>query len=247
MATEEEEGGSWEEDDSALFIADGDVFVPERDQQFEVFETLIPVTDQGLVVEICCGAGDLADAILSSHPDISYLALDGSPAMLAATEEKCAKYGNRIRTGQFDITDTGWRRFREAPSAVVSSLAIHHLDGAGKRKLFTDMSDGLRPGGVMVIADLVRAADPAANEVAAKAWDNSTRRQALARDGTLAAFDRFVAAGWNYYRDPDPDPVDKPDTILDQLGWLRDAGFDSVDVYWFKAGHAIFGGRKPGV
>jgi tRNA (cmo5U34)-methyltransferase len=32
---------------------------------------------------------------------------------------------------------------------------------------------------------------------------------------------------------------------LDQLLWLKEAGIESIDVHWLKAGHAIFSGRKP--
>jgi tRNA (cmo5U34)-methyltransferase len=108
------------------------------------------------------------------------------------------------------------------------------------------MTSALKPGGVLVIADLIKPADAAGVEAAARAWDDSARRQALARDGNLAAYERFVASNWNYYRDPDPDPIDQPDTLRDQLAWLREAGLEAVDVYWMQAGHAVFGGRKPG-
>lgn len=47
-----------------------------------------------------------------------------------------------------------------------------------------------------------------------------------------------------HFIDPEPDAVDKPSRLLGQLVWLRDAGLMAVDVYWMKAGHAIFGGRK---
>jgi hypothetical protein len=46
------------------------------------------------------------------------------------------------------------------------------------------------------------------------------------------------------YRYFDPDDIDKPSRLLDQLKWLEQAGFADVDVYWMLAGHAIFGGRK---
>ena len=38
---------------------------------------------------------------------------------------------------------------------------------------------------------------------------------------------------------------DKPSPLFDQLKWLDEAGFTDVDVFWMKAGHAIFSGRKP--
>jgi hypothetical protein len=48
-----------------------------------------------------------------------------------------------------------------------------------------------------------------------------------------------------HFIDPEPDPVDMPSRLFDQLVWLRDADLTAVDVYWMKAGHALFGGRKP--
>jgi tRNA (cmo5U34)-methyltransferase len=43
----------------------------------------------------------------------------------------------------------------------VSALAIHHLDGAGKRHLFGRVRDVLVPGGVFVLADVVVPRRPA--------------------------------------------------------------------------------------
>ena len=54
---------------------------------------------------------------------------------------------------------------------------------------------------------------------------------------------RFVGEGWNYYRQPD-DPIDRPSSLAEQLGWLREIGFVGVDAFWVKAGHALFGGYK---
>src|SRR5262249_60905680 len=38
---------------------------------------------------------------------------------------------------------------------VVSALAVHHLDGAGKQRLFAQVARVLRPGGRLVLGDLV--------------------------------------------------------------------------------------------
>ena len=78
----------------------------------------------------------------------------------------------------------------------------------------------------------------------------SDRREArddilgVVRDGDLAAFDMFQHDQWNFYRYPDP--MDKPSGVTEHLRWLEEAGFIDVDVYWLKAGHAIYGGRKAG-
>lgn len=129
--------------------------------------------------------------------------------------------------------------------AVVSSLTIHHLDGQGKQQLFRDVYAMLAYGGVFVIADIVLPATARATAVAADAWDQVVRRRAVELDGTTDVFDSFADEKWNLFRYPD-DPMDKPDTLFDQLTWLAQVGFSSVDVHWMQAGHAIFSGVKDG-
>jgi tRNA (cmo5U34)-methyltransferase len=66
----------------------------------------------------------------------------------------------------------------------------------------------------------------------------------LALDGNTAAFDFFAREGWNTYRYLDPDDIDKPSRLFEQLKWLEQAGFADVDVHWMRAGHVVFGGHK---
>src|SRR5262245_35767766 len=136
----EQAAPAWSEETSASFIAYGRFFNPERERQFEVIGDLAAAAVEGdaapLFVELCCGAGDLAAHLLGRFPASRYIAYDGSPAMLAETARQCAPFRDRLETRQFEIADDGWRQLRERPRVVVSSLAVHHLDGAGKRKLF---------------------------------------------------------------------------------------------------------------
>jgi tRNA (cmo5U34)-methyltransferase len=112
--------------------------------------------------------------------------------------------------------------------------------------LFADLFAILTPGGVFVLADLTEPPTSTARKVAGEAWDEEVRRRALAFDGTLDAFKRFEADAWNYYVHvaPGGDPIDKPSSLMDQLLWLREAGFSDVDVHWMKAGHAIMSGVR---
>ena len=126
--------------------------------------------------------------------------------------------------------------------AVVSSLALHHLDALQKQALFHDLYQVLQPGGVLLIADLIQPAHPRGIEVAAKGWDAAVLQRAMALDGDSRAFDYFQRDQWHYYRYPDA--MDKPAQLFDQLKWLEQAGFVEIDVYWMHAGHALFGGFK---
>lgn len=239
---------TWTEAASKEFLDYGRYFVPERELQIATICDLIPPPAGPChIVELCSGEGLLSRAVLERFPAAHVHAFDGSPRMLARTRKVAGEHGERLETAHFDLANGAWRTFPWPVHAVVSMLAIHHLDGPQKRALFADMARALEPGGAFIIADLVAPTSDLAKRLAAKTWDDEVRRRAFELDQDLKAFERFCTDRWNYYSDPEPDPIDKPSTLLEQLAWLGRAGFTAVDVYWMKAGHAILGGRKPRV
>jgi tRNA (cmo5U34)-methyltransferase len=244
--SEKAQPAGWTEETSTHFIDLGRYYVPEREAQIGAICDLIPdLPNAPDVVELCCGEGLLSRAILTRFPAVRLHALDGSQTMLDSTVRLAGTDAGRLETRLFDLAAPGWRQFGFPARAIVSSLAIHHLDGPGKQALFRDMAAALAPGGALIIADLVAPATPQAAALAAQAWDDEVRRRAREIDGNEAAFDRFRAEGWNYYRDPEADPIDQPSSLFDQLRWMAEAGLEAVDAHWMKAGHALFSGRKP--
>lgn len=235
----------WQEQDSDDFIELGEYFVPERRVQMEAMTSVIPQPQSPVeMLDLCCGQGRLSGALLAAFPQATVVGLDLSPAMLDAARRELSGYSERFRTERFDLAGTQWRQRTEAPAAVVSSLAVHHLDAAGKRQLYHDVYAMLRPGGVLVIADLVQPVGVRGVELARRGWDEAVRERSLAATGGLEPYEKFHALEWSCFQYPDD--LDKPSPVLDQLNWLRDLGFAEVDMYWMKAGHAIFGGVKPG-
>jgi SAM-dependent methyltransferase len=128
--------------------------------------------------------------------------LDFSEPMLKAARGRFAD-DERIELVEHDLSEAlpALGRF----DAVVSSMAIHHLEHERKRSLYSEVFDLLEPGGVF--ANFEHVASP-------------THR--LHR-----AF--FAAIGEPLEHE------DASDRLLDvesQLGWLRELGFDDVDCYW---------------
>ena len=65
-----------------------------------------------------------------------------------------------------------------------------------------------------------------------------------------AVFMTTISGGYpengNGFSYPEDDgDIDFPSPLADQLDWLRESGFVSVDAWWVRAGHALFGGFKP--
>jgi tRNA (cmo5U34)-methyltransferase len=238
--------GGWREDDSAVFIDYGRAFTPDRErQQAIVAELIAAVTPARSVLELCCGAGDLAKLLLERLPEVRLRALDGSPSMLATARQTCAAYADRLELQAFSLAATDWRALQPAPDAICSSLAVHHLDGDQKRALFGDLFAALRRGGVFVLADLVRPASAAGWQVAAEDWDRVVAARSRELYGDDRAWRRFEELRWNYFRWPDDNGIDHPSTVAEHVLWLTAAGFEAIDLHWLLAGHAILSARKP--
>ena len=238
----------WEEENSQDFIDYGKYFVPDREIQIRCICEVIPLpSEPAYILDLCCGEGLLTRALLDKFPESYVYGLDGSQKMITHIEKALAAYGDRFKAKQFDLAASDWREFPFSVHAVVSSLAIHHLDGIEKQTLFKDIASVLAPGGSFIIGDLTEPMDRFGRKLAADTWDEMVRQRSRDLDGDLRGYNSFCELGWNHYAQSEPDPasIDKPSSLFDQLKWLEQAGFADVDVFWMKAGHAIFGGRKP--
>lgn len=236
---------SWSESNSQVFIDYGRYFVPERETQIQILTSLIPmVAGEQHVLDLCCGEGLLTRAILERFPDYQVHAFDGSPLMIAQVKQSLSSYSQRLHTHLFTLENSDWRNITYPVRAVVSSLAIHHLDDGQKWQLFRDVRRILAPGGVFLIADIVQPVTQLGVRLAAKMWDAEVRQRAMQLDGHLEAYQHFLDEQWNSFTLTEPDPIDKMSPLFDQLKWLEEVGFGGVDVFWFKEGHAIFGAQK---
>lgn len=241
----QQENAQWTDKDSEKFIDYGNLYVPDRETQTETVRSMIPPVDgPSHMIDLCCGPGLLAKALLEQFDQSIVHGLDGSQRMLSYARAQLNEYGDRFQTQIIELASSSWRQFPWPVHAVVSSLAIHHLNDGEKEILYRDISAALSPGGAFIIADLIRPKNQLGMQVAARAWDEAVRRRSLELEGSLKSYDFFIEDKWNYYAHPD-DEMDKPSALFDQLKWLEKAGLSDVDVFWMKAGHAIFGGRKP--
>lgn len=241
-----EESNAWTEDDSGLYREIAAVAVPAREEQIAALLTLLPFSrhDSFRAVELGSGPGTLSYAILDCFPKASVLLLDGSPSMRSHARERLGSFGSRLSVQEFELQSEHWLTHIESVDCVLSSLCLHHLLPADRRRVFSAIFQKISAPGALLIADLIEPQRPEALELFASTWDRDVEQQSKQKTGSKSLYERFVAEEWNYYRFPDPS--DHPSPLLDQLLWLKEAGFEAVDCFWLQGGHAIFGGYKSG-
>jgi tRNA (cmo5U34)-methyltransferase len=178
------------------------------------------------VLDLGTGTGALAAMVADAHPDAELTLLDGAPAMIAeaqatlgarAVAAHVQDFAEPLPPGPFD--------------AVVSSLAIHHLDDTGKASLYTRALEALRPGGVLVNAEQVLGATPALDALLWR-WHEREAR-------ALGASEQEWAAAVGRMRH------DRCATLDTNLDLLRAAGFVDVAAHFQDGRFATFAGRRP--
>jgi len=117
---------------------------------YEELQDAVAAATAGLrprtILELGTGTGETAGRVLALHPDAAWTGVDASEPMLARARERLPRADLRVGrledplpAGPFDL--------------VVSALAVHHLDGDGKRDLFArvaQVSDAFVLGDVVV-------------------------------------------------------------------------------------------------
>jgi tRNA (cmo5U34)-methyltransferase len=178
------------------------------------------------VLDLGAGTGMLAARVLDAHPGAEVVLLDGSEAMLEqARRARGDRVGYVLSDLDAPLPDGPW-------DAVVSALAIHHLDDAGKRRLFGRVHDALGTGGVFVNAEQV-AGPTALFEDAFEAWHEREARALGATDAEWAASLERRAH-------------DRCATVEHQLAWLREAGFGDADCLFRQRRFAVLVARRSG-
>lgn len=108
------------------------------------------------ILDLGVGAGETAKRVLEIHPDARLVGVDSSPEMLAGAAEALPE--DRVTLVQQDLgAPLPDQRF----DLVISVLAVHHLEGKRKAKLFLDVARHLQPGGRFVMGDVVIPDNPA--------------------------------------------------------------------------------------
>lgn len=228
----------WKSDSSvAQWVATAEERERSRVWPRRLVAELLPFAqdDRFTFVDLGAGTGAAARAVLDRYPSSEAVLADYSPQMMDEGRRALADYEGRYRYVEIDMAAGHWPADLDGGlEAVISSLCVHHLTDERKQGLFQEVFERLVPGGWYLNYDPVSAEDPAVEESWQRVHDRRDPEAAAKRANRTPE----EQARWeNHIRHIIPlDP---------QLGFLRSAGFEAVDVYWKELDHVIFGGRRP--
>jgi ubiquinone/menaquinone biosynthesis C-methylase UbiE len=185
-------------------------------------------------VDLGAGTGFVTTALAPLVASVH--AVDISAAMTEALAGRAAEGGlANVSTEVADLRD-----FRLPPSCadlVVSSYALHHLPNSDKRALVARVAQGLRPGGRLVIADMMFGRG------------GSPRDRVILRQKVLALAAKGPGGWWriakNLARYGLRVGAERPATPEFWQQALRDAGLDPVCFYPVAAEAGIVYGVRP--
>ena len=191
-------------------------------------------TPRDRVIDVGAGTGLLALGIAPSVREVQ--AVDISPAMTGYLQERADQLGldnlEPVTATAVDLPVADG-----SASLVVSNYVYHHLSDADKRRGLAEAFRVLRPGGRIVIGDMMfrpALADERSRRIIASKVRTMIRRGPAGLLRLIKNLLRYVTGSWEQPADPE--------------WWreaLRQAGFDSIDVQPLEHEGGVVSAVKP--
>ena len=179
------------------------------------------------ILDIGAGTGLLTKFLFEKYPEAEFTLIDLSEEMLKVAKSRFEDF-EKFKYIVADYTAYNFENF----DLIVSSLSIHHLKDNDKEKLYKKIYNALNPGGIFLNADQVIGPTKNLDNSYQINWMELLNNSDLSKSEKTSALERMK--------------FDKPATLEDNLKWLKNCGFEDVDIYYKYYNFCIFYAKKPG-
>jgi trans-aconitate methyltransferase len=132
-------------------------YLPDREARFtamlDVLEVLLPETFVAL--DLACGPGAISQRLLTRFPRARCVAADLDPVLLAMGQAVLGTMHGRLRWVEANLMTETWltQLGEEQVDAVLSTTALHWLPAEHLTRLYRQLGQLVRPGGVFLNGD----------------------------------------------------------------------------------------------
>jgi len=227
---------------SREYLDNAEAYVPFRETMLSVmvsfYEYFLKDGSRRTILDLGCGDGIVAEALLMKDTAAAATLVDGSRDMLERARNRFSgRSGIKFVEASFQnlISENLLEKLRF--HLVISSLAIHHLTYNEKGDMYRYIFEHLVPGGYFLHLDTVLAPDEDLEDWSMILWQDwvDHRREAGLTEQDFSDITR------RYQDNSD----NRPDTLAFHLDALKKTGFMQVDCL-FKCGtFAVWTGKKP--
>jgi tRNA (cmo5U34)-methyltransferase len=176
------------------------------------------------VLDLGAGTGLFSQHVLEKYPRASFVLYDLADKMLRVAQER---FSGRPRQFEYMVGDYRNLHLAKEFDLIISSLSIHHLSDAEKAGLFHSVHSLLRKAGVFINVDQVRGETAYLSDLYWSHWLKQVRRVESSEERIRESIARRTA-------------YDRDALLVDQLQWLKDAGFVNVDCVYKNFFVAVF-------
>jgi len=162
-----------------------------------------PDLEVAQILDFGSGNGNTTAQLLSRYPTAQYTLVDASPEMLRICKERFGTVQMTLAESFFDDYDIDQGHY----DLAAASFSLHHVDGEQKKRLFSHIADGLRPGGIFVYVDLMMHKDHPDHPALIQSWQNFVMANETSGETWTWLMEHYAA-------------FDHPDNLDDQLKWL---------------------------
>jgi ubiquinone/menaquinone biosynthesis C-methylase UbiE len=230
-------------------------YLPEReahfDAMFDVLAVLLP--DAFIAVDLACGPGSISQRLLTRFSQARCIAVDLDPVLLTMGQKVLGTVEDRLQWIEADPTTPEWiaQLGIDQVNAVLSTTALHWLPTADLIRVYRQLGQIVRPGGVVLngdhiafeatlasfqrVVDYVKARQEEevfmrrGVEDWAKWWQAAEAEPGL----QVLVAKRKRRLAWRQQAD-----TYRPSFALHEAA-LRDAGFQQVGVIWQRQDNRV--------
>lgn len=162
-------------------------FIPGYDEMIRTAAAAVAEASPSLALDLGSGTGALAAALLA-RPEVGTVELvDVDAEMLEHARARLAPFGARARFTRASFADP-----LPACDAVAASLSLHHVPTLeAKTALFRHIGEALRPGGILVNADVTLPAGEPARAAAWRGWADHLVASGIAEEDAWRHFEEW--------------------------------------------------------